>query len=68
MNAFKNTRLIIPFIIVIIGIFNLMNPTIDGNLRTFWWFLTPFALVIGLLRGYMLFRQKKSGTTEKENR
>lgn len=68
MNAFKNTRLIIPVLVVVMGIFNLLNPNTDPTMKTFWWFLTPFALGIGLLRLYMFYKQKKSEEMENEHR
>jgi cytochrome c-type biogenesis protein CcmH/NrfF len=60
MNTFKNTRFIIPALVLVMGIFNLLNPNTTGNMRTFWWFLTPFALLVGLARLYMFYKQKKS--------
>ncbi|MCU0389379.1 MAG: hypothetical protein MUE71_12300 [Chitinophagaceae bacterium] len=60
MKLFKQTRLIIPFLIVIMGVFNLMNKELDSSLRTFWMFLTPFAFFIGVFRAFLLYRQKKS--------
>ncbi len=68
MNVFKNTRLIIPVLVVVMGIFNLLNPSLDPTMKTFWWFLTPFALVIGLLRLYMFYKQKKSDELENDHR
>lgn len=64
MKVFKNTRLILPALVVVMGIFNLLNPNTDPAMKTFWWFLTPFALCIGLLRGYMFYKQKKQQTNE----
>jgi hypothetical protein len=64
MNTFKNTRLIIPVLVVVMGIFNLLNPNTDPAMKTFWWFLTPFAIGIGLLRLYMFYKQKKSDPKE----
>ncbi len=64
MKFFKSTRLIIPTLLFIVGCYNLMNPTLQPELTTLWWFLTPFALLIGLFRVYMFYKEKKSEETE----
>jgi preprotein translocase subunit YajC len=60
MNSLKNIRLITPLLVVAAGVFYLMNPDTDPALRTFWWFLTPFALLIWIFRFVLLRKQKKS--------
>jgi hypothetical protein len=60
MNFYKNTRLFTPLLVFAAGIFYLLNPGTEPAMRTFWWFLTPFALGIGVLRLYMFNREKKS--------
>ena len=67
MNVFKNTRLVFPALVVVMGIFNLLNPNTDPGMKTFWWFLTPFALGIGALRLYMFYREKKSNEQKQQD-
>ncbi len=64
MKGFNYTRLIIPAGIVCLGIYNLLNPKPDGEMNTFWWIITPFALLIGIIRFIMLRKQKDSEGTE----
>lgn len=64
MNFYKNTRLFTPLLVFAAGIFYLLNPGTEPAMRTFWWFLTPFALGIGILRFYMLRKQKRSDEPE----
>jgi hypothetical protein len=49
---------VIPAIVVITGIFNLLNTNIDGTIRTLWWVLTPVALILLMYRLYQRFQSK----------
>lgn len=64
MKLYNYSRLIIPGIVMVTGIFNLLNPSLDPSMKTFWWFLTPFALAVGVLRVYLLYRQNKNQATD----
>lgn len=35
MNAFKNTRLIIPAILFVLGVLIILNPETDGKMKSF---------------------------------
>lgn len=60
MHKFYYTKLLIPAIVFIAGIYYLTNPDTPPESKTFWKFLTFFALGLGLLRAWMIFKKKNS--------
>jgi hypothetical protein len=61
MHKFYYVKFLIPAIVVATGIYYLTIPGLDPETKTFWKYLTFFALVIGLVRAWMIFKKKGNG-------
>jgi DMSO reductase anchor subunit len=59
MQNFYYTKLLIPAIVVIAGIYYMSIPEVDAETKTFWKYLTFFALVIGVVRAWMMFKKNE---------